>query len=190
MTNHLNDFQNILQSNRKISHFYLNKDEQVVWKRDDYLLREDAINLLELFQMNTCKLEGNPFDVNEELASSQMRFLVIENIAYSLNTAIDRQTNLKHFILSTSKHLIHQQQLSYNQKLKRLTKRETEILILLSNGLSMTRIAKALSISPHTVDSHRIKLCNKLNVRRTTELAVWAHKLGLLHGPSLNSQAS
>jgi len=97
MNNHLNDFQNILQSNRKISHFYLNKDEQVVWKRDDYLLREDAINLLELFQMNTCKLEGNPFDVNEELASSQMRFLVIENIAYSLNTAIDRQTNLKTF---------------------------------------------------------------------------------------------
>jgi len=61
-----------------------------------------------------------------------------------------------------------------------LSPRETEVLILLSKGNSMTSIAKQLFLSSHTIDPYRLNLCNKLKVRRTTELAVWAYKLRLL----------
>jgi DNA-binding CsgD family transcriptional regulator/ArsR family metal-binding transcriptional regulator len=55
-----------------------------------------------------------------------------------------------------------------------LTKREIEVLRLLSEGSTNTDISEQLSISPHTVKSHVIHIFNKLGVNDRTQASVRA----------------
>jgi DNA-binding NarL/FixJ family response regulator len=55
-----------------------------------------------------------------------------------------------------------------------LTKREKEILQLITEGLTNTCIAERLFISIDTVDTHRKNLYSKLNVRNTVMLMRYA----------------
>lgn len=55
-----------------------------------------------------------------------------------------------------------------------LTRRETQVLHLLTKGHSNTRIATHLGISPHTVKSHVINIFNKLGVNDRIQAAVVA----------------
>jgi DNA-binding NarL/FixJ family response regulator len=55
-----------------------------------------------------------------------------------------------------------------------LTKREKEILQLITEGLTNTKIAEKLFISIDTVDTHRKNLYNKLNVKNTVMLMRYA----------------
>lgn len=50
-----------------------------------------------------------------------------------------------------------------------LTDRESEILRLISKGLSSKQIADKLFISVHTVNTHRQNIISKMNVSTTTE---------------------
>jgi DNA-binding NarL/FixJ family response regulator len=61
-----------------------------------------------------------------------------------------------------------------------LTRREKEILSLLDQGLSSQEIAGRLSLSIHTIDTHRKNMLQKLNVHNTPALLKAASKLGLL----------
>lgn len=61
-----------------------------------------------------------------------------------------------------------------------LTRREKEILSLLDKGLSSQEIASRLSLSIHTIDTHRKNMLQKLNVHNTPALLKAAGKLGLL----------
>lgn len=56
-----------------------------------------------------------------------------------------------------------------------LTRREREVLALLTRGLTNQEIANQLSISVHTVERHITNLYTKLGVRSRTEAAHWAH---------------
>ena len=47
----------------------------------------------------------------------------------------------------------------------RLTPREREILVMVSDGLTMQQIGRRLAISPRTVETHVAKLYRKLGVR-------------------------
>jgi DNA-binding NarL/FixJ family response regulator len=60
-----------------------------------------------------------------------------------------------------------------------LTKREKEILILLSEGLTLAEISDKLCISPRTVDTHRTNMMKKLNINSTSKLVRIAYKSGL-----------
>lgn len=51
-----------------------------------------------------------------------------------------------------------------------LTTREREIAQLLVEGKTSKQIARALGISPRTIDAHRARLLRKLKVRTPTEL--------------------
>ena len=56
-------------------------------------------------------------------------------------------------------------------RLSTLTDREREIMQLLAAGDSTKQIAQGLSISPKTVDHHRAKVLEKMNVDNPTQLA-------------------
>ncbi|OFX26296.1 MAG: hypothetical protein A2033_18030 [Bacteroidetes bacterium GWA2_31_9] len=61
-----------------------------------------------------------------------------------------------------------------------LSKREIEILDLISDGLISKEIADNLFISVHTVNTHRQKIIEKLNVKNSHEAIKMAKKYGLI----------
>ncbi|WP_341874246.1 response regulator transcription factor [Micromonospora orduensis] len=65
-----------------------------------------------------------------------------------------------------------------------LTAREREVLRLVAEGHSNSRIAERLFISPKTASVHVSRIIAKLDVTNRTEAAALAHRLGLLAEPS------
>lgn len=61
-----------------------------------------------------------------------------------------------------------------------LTKREIEVINLISQGYSNKRIADALSISLYTVQTHRKRIVKKVNCKGTAELTNFAFSRGIL----------
>jgi len=57
-----------------------------------------------------------------------------------------------------------------------LTKRQTEILALITVGATNEEIAEKLCISPHTVKTHLYKIFKKINVPNRVQAAFWAAK--------------
>ena len=62
-----------------------------------------------------------------------------------------------------------------------LTKREREILVLLTRGLPNKRIAEELFISPETVRRHNSNIYSKLNVHDRHAAVQRALAIGLIH---------
>jgi DNA-binding CsgD family transcriptional regulator len=61
-----------------------------------------------------------------------------------------------------------------------LTKREREILKLVKNGFLSKEISEKLSISVHTVNTHRQRFLEKLGANNSFEAVIFAAKFGLL----------
>ena len=65
-----------------------------------------------------------------------------------------------------------------------LTEREREVLGLIAQGKTTPEIAKVLYLSPHTVQTHRDHIMEKLNLHRKAELIKYAIRKGLV-GPDM-----
>ena len=65
----------------------------------------------------------------------------------------------------------------------RLTAREIEILAEVAHGSSMREIARALSISPKTVDGHLQRIYPKIGVSTRSGATLYAMEHGLLRPP-------
>ena len=61
-----------------------------------------------------------------------------------------------------------------------LTRREMEIITLCAAGMSAKQIAEELNITPHTVENHKDSIFNKLKVKSTSELILYAFRVGLI----------
>ncbi|MBC7946390.1 MAG: response regulator transcription factor [Chitinophagaceae bacterium] len=61
-----------------------------------------------------------------------------------------------------------------------LTRREKEVLLLLSQGLTSNEIAGRLFLSNYTVDTHRKNMLQKFNVHNTQTLMNVTRELGIL----------
>jgi len=71
--------------------------------------------------------------------------------------------------------------LQLNEPLDVPTHRELEIINLLATGLASKQVAEKLSISFHTVESHRKNLLRKYNVNSTAELVFMAASRKWIH---------
>lgn len=61
-----------------------------------------------------------------------------------------------------------------------LTKRESEVLSLIHQGYLSKEISEMLSISLHTVNTHRQRILRKLEANNSMEAVLYAGRLGLL----------
>jgi two-component system, NarL family, nitrate/nitrite response regulator NarL len=61
-----------------------------------------------------------------------------------------------------------------------LTRREKEVLLLISEGQTNNAMAEKLFISPYTIDSHRKNLIEKFKVANTAQLIKMAGEFGLI----------
>ena len=67
-----------------------------------------------------------------------------------------------------------------SSKLDTLTPMEVQVLRMMGQGLSRTRIAQTLHRSVKTVDTHRAAIMQKLDIHDRTELALFAAREGLV----------
>lgn len=65
-----------------------------------------------------------------------------------------------------------------------LTAREREVLVLIAEGHTNQAIADRLVISPSTVQTHRTRIMQRLNLHGRAELINYARRKGLLDSPS------
>ena len=64
-------------------------------------------------------------------------------------------------------------------EINKLTERESEIICLIAQGKTYIEIAETLSIQPDTVNKHRKKILNKLNLNNIAALVCFAKEMGL-----------
>jgi len=62
------------------------------------------------------------------------------------------------------------------------TRRELEVLRLISAGLDLGHVAETLALSPKTVATHRRNLMRRLAVSNDVQLAAHGRQMGLLSG--------
>lgn len=98
-----------------------------------------------------------------------------EQIATAIHTAMEGRL----YLSLEMEHVLQPSSAAPLGTLPRLTRRETEVLRLIAEGLTNHQIADTLFISPLTVDSHRKNLLTKLGVKNTASLIRVAveHKL-------------
>lgn len=63
---------------------------------------------------------------------------------------------------------------------ERLTDRERQVLRLLAQGRSNKEVASLLNVSVHTIDTHRAHLMQKLSLRNTAEIVLYAVRKKLI----------
>jgi RNA polymerase sigma factor (sigma-70 family) len=62
-----------------------------------------------------------------------------------------------------------------------LTDRERQVLQLLAEGKSNKEVAAVLNLSPHTVETHRTNLMQKLNLHNTAEIVLYAVRKAIIN---------
>jgi len=118
---------------------------------------------------------------NEAMNSGILGFLLKENAANDLLGCIHAVVGGQSFISpSLSCFLLNRKmgsQKLFEEKpeLEKLTTAERRILKLIAEDLTSKEIAGRLGISAHTVENHRAKICERLNLRGSHSLLKFAY---------------
>lgn len=67
-----------------------------------------------------------------------------------------------------------------DERLSQLTKREIEILGLIAKGMASKEIAEQLFLSVNTVNNHRQRIIEKMDVSSTSEALTYAMRIGII----------
>jgi len=86
----------------------------------------------------------------------------------------------KYFNKEISQLMITDIAISGDDSPKKLSEREKEVLLLVSDGKTTKEIAEELFVSSRTVETHRVNIMKKLNVQNTAELIKKAAHLKLI----------
>jgi DNA-binding NarL/FixJ family response regulator len=70
---------------------------------------------------------------------------------------------------------------NFNCEPVQLSEREQEIITLIAEGFTNTAIAEQLFLSPHTVNTHRKNIMQKLGVKNTAAIVMYAVKTNLVN---------
>ncbi|MBF0540527.1 MAG: response regulator transcription factor [Nitrospirae bacterium] len=104
-----------------------------------------------------------------------------EDIEYAIKSVLTGGTFISPVLQSH-----FQQNIKNKQSLQdKLSPRELEILKLVAIGLTSKEIAQKLFISPKTVETHRNRIKEKLNITRTVELVHYVINMGFISNPEV-----
>jgi len=125
-------------------------------------------------------MHKEPWYVEKALRAGVDGYVIKDNAFEDLIEAI-KTVNLgeKYISLKVAEKLQQRQKLK-GEISSLLTQREREVLKLIATGLTNKQIAKRLSLSVKTIDTHRTNIMQKLNVHTTAELVRFALEVGLI----------
>jgi DNA-binding NarL/FixJ family response regulator len=139
-------------------------------------------------RLPSCKLVFMTMNLAPDVAAEAFRrgasgYVVKSATATELVTAIRRslrsESYLSPLITKDTVEFLLRKDASFNEE-KRLTPRQSEILQLLAEGMSMKEIASILNLKPGTVAFHKYHLMQTLGVRTNAALLQYAIKHHLI----------
>ena len=134
------------------------------------------------------KLVYLTMNMSPEVAAESFRrgasaYVVKSSAASELITAIQRtlasESYLSPLITRDTVDFLLRSGVSCTQE-KRITHRQSEVLQLVAEGLSMKEIASVLNLNPGTVAFHKYKIMENLGLRNNAELLLYAIKHHLI----------
>ena len=118
--------------------------------------------------------------VREILRAGARGYILKDAIDTELLTAVRSVANGDGFISPAVAGALDDQAKDANDPVGLLSTREREVLLLIADGKTNKEIATKLNLSVYTVDSHRGKIMEKLNLHSAGELVRFAMKNGLV----------
>jgi DNA-binding NarL/FixJ family response regulator len=132
----------------------------------------------------TTKLVFLTMDMSPEVAAEAFRrgasgYVVksssAEELARAIRRALKSESYLSPAITKETVEFLLRSGDSYVEE-KRITRRQSEVLQLLAEGLSMKEIANVLNLKPGTVAFHKYKMMETLGLKSNAELLQYAIK--------------
>lgn len=108
--------------------------------------------------------------ISRMIENGALGYLIKSASKEEIAEAIDTVMKGKMYLSVSMEHIAKPLSILPSGHFPALTKREKEILKLISEGMTNNQIAEQLFISPLTVDSHRKNLLTKLNANNTASL--------------------
>jgi DNA-binding NarL/FixJ family response regulator len=130
-------------------------------------------------------MHSNVAYVAEAIRNGASAYVLKDSTAADLATAVRSVTAGRLFLSAPLK---ESDVLSYEQRMRNgladpyetLTEREREVLQLVAEGGTNQSVAKRLSISPRTVETHRSRVMSKLHLCSSAELVRFAFNRGII----------
>jgi DNA-binding NarL/FixJ family response regulator len=119
--------------------------------------------------------------ISRMIENGALGYLIKSASADEIAEAVASVMQGKLYMSLNMEHLLHPNSVVSADNLPDLTKREKEVLQLISEGLTNNQIAEKLFISPSTVDTHRKNMITKLEVNNTASLIRFAVEHGLIY---------
>lgn len=135
---------------------------------------------IELLVISSDENKENIYDV---INLGVLRFLTKKCDAHEINEALRAIIRGEKFFCASIFNFIFEMSFSQNNYSTNplpLSARELEIVQLIAQGLVAKEISKKLNLSTHTVYTHRKNIMEKLKLRRSSELVLFAVNKGLL----------
>ena len=149
----------------------------------------DGLRLCEVFRQKNkemkilCLTYINEAGIITQIIRKGANGYLLKNMEKSeLLEAIDKVMNGEVYLSKAANEKIVQQLQAHNlpkDEIPALTRREREILELLTKGMTSQEIASQLFLSTYTVDSHRRNMLQKFNVHNTQSLLNVVRELGV-----------
>jgi DNA-binding NarL/FixJ family response regulator len=134
-------------------------------------------------QLLVISSDENKENIYDVINSGVLRFLTKKCDAHEINEAFRAIIRGEKFFCSSIFNFIFEMsfsQNSYSSNPLPLSARELEIVQLIAKGLIAKEISKKLNLSTHTVYTHRKNIMEKLKLKRSSELVLFAINKGLL----------
>ena len=135
---------------------------------------------IELLVISSDDNKENIYDI---INSGVLRFLTKKCDAHEINEAFRAIIRGEKFFCASIFNFIFEMSFSQNNYSSNplpLSARELEIVQLIAQGLVAKEIGRKLNLSTHTVYTHRKNIMEKLKLRRSSELVLFAVNKGLL----------
>ena len=135
---------------------------------------------IELLVISSDDNKENIYDV---INSGVLRFLTKKCDAHEINEAFRAIIRGEKYFCASIFNFIFEMSFSQNNYSSNplpLSARELEIVQLIAQGLVAKEIGRKLNLSTHTVYTHRKNIMEKLKLRRSSELVLFAVNKGLL----------
>lgn len=117
--------------------------------------------------------------ISQMLQNGALGYVLKNAESHEIIEAVEKVYRGERFLCQRTKEILAKSDKSFSE-IPKITRREKDVLMLVSQGLTTSKIADKLFISHHTVESHRKNLMEKFHVKSMASVIGRVSDLGLI----------